>query len=135
LLPLALGVACVLLAACGPPEAEDDFYTLEDTRECLSEAGFRITTDPDELGFITATATGGGLRAYVQGGGGNSLTIAFGNTPEEAQQMVTAFENAARTRQQRRRLRTLMEGQGNSVLVWISEPTEAQRELVRGCLE
>jgi hypothetical protein len=134
ILVLALAAAA-LLAACGPAQGPpDDFYEVEPTSDCLKDAGFRITTDPAEIGFITETAQGGGFRAYYPGEK-NSLTIAFGTTKEEAQQIVTAFQAQARTRQERRRLRTLLEGQGNAVLVWISEPTEADREVVRGCLK
>jgi hypothetical protein len=133
-LPLALGLVA-LLAACGPTQGPpDDFYEVEPTRKCLADAGFRVTTDPDEIGFITLTAPAGGFRAYHPGGD-NSLTIAFGNTKEEAQQIVRAFQAQARTRQERRRLRTLLEGQGNAVLVWISEPSDEDREVVRGCLK
>jgi len=133
-LPLALGLVA-LLAACGPTQGPpDDFYEVEPTRECLKDAGFRITTDPAEIGLITETAGGGGFRAYYPGGK-NSLTIAFGNTKEEAQQIVAAFQAQARTEQQRRRLRTLLEGQGNAVLVWISEPGDDDRDVVRNCLK
>jgi hypothetical protein len=132
--PLALGLVA-LLAACGPTQGPpDDFYEVQPTRDCLDEAGFRITTNSREVGLITETASGGGFRAYHPGEK-NSLTIAFGSTKEEAQQIVRAFQAQARTEQQRRRLRTLLEGQGNAVLVWISEPTEADREVVRGCLK
>ena len=134
-LPLALGLVA-LVAACGPTQGPpDDFYEVAPTRECLEDEGFRITTSLKEVGFITWTAPAGGFRAYLPEGGRNSLTIAFGNTKEEAQRMVTAFRAQARTEQQRRRLRSLLEGQGNSVLVWISEPTLEQQELVRGCLK
>jgi hypothetical protein len=133
-LPLALGLV-VLLAACGPTQGPpDDFYEIEPTRACLEDGGFRITTNSREVGLITETASGGGFRAY-QAGDKNSLTIAFGSTKEEAQQIVRAFQAQSRTEQQRRRLRTLLEGQGNAVLVWISEPTEDERELVRSCLK
>jgi hypothetical protein len=133
-LPLALGLV-VLLAACGPTQGPpDDFYEVEPTRDCLEDGGFRITTNSREVGLITETASGGGFRAY-HAGNKNSLTIAFGNTKEEAQQIVRAFQAQSRTEQQRRRLRTLLEGQGNAVLVWISEPTEDERELVRSCLK
>jgi hypothetical protein len=132
--PLALGLVA-LLAACGPTQGPpDDFYELDPTRACLEDAGFRITTDPDQVGLITLTAPAGGFLA-VYPGGKNRLTIAFGNTREEAQQMVRAFQAQATTQQQRRRLRTLLEGQGNTVLVWISEPSDDDRELVRGCLK
>lgn len=124
-----------LVAACGPTQGPpDDFYELEPTRDCLQDAGFRITTESREIGLITETAGGGGFRAYYPGGK-NSLTIAFGNTKEEAQRIVTAFRAQARSEQERRRLRSLLEGQGNAVLVWISEPTEPDREVVRGCLK
>ena len=133
-LSLGLGVVA-LVVACGPTEgAPDDFYGVQPTRDCLKDAGFRITTDPDEVGLITLAAPAGGFLA-VYPGGANRLTIAFGNTKEEAQQIVRAFQAQAQTPQERRRLRSLLEGQGNAVLVWISEPTDADRELVRGCLK
>jgi hypothetical protein len=131
---LALGLVA-FLAACGPAQGPpDDFYEVDPTRECLEDAGFRISTDPDEVGLITFSAPAGGFRAYLPGEK-NSLTIAFGNTNEEAQQMVRGFQAQAQTSQQRRRLRSLLEGQGNAVLVWISEPSLADQELVRGCLK
>ncbi len=131
---LTLGLVA-LLAACGPTQGPpDDFYEVEPTRDCLKEAGFRISEDPADVGLITFAAPAGGFLA-VYPGGKNRLTIAFGNTREEAQQIVRAFQAQATTAQQKRRLRTLLEGQGNAVLVWINEPTEADRELVRGCLE
>jgi hypothetical protein len=128
-------VLVALVAACGPTEAApDDFYEVGATRECLEDEGFRVTTDPMEVGFITDSAPGGGFRAYLPGNE-NSLTIAFGNTKEEAQQMVRAFQATQRTRHGRRRLRSLLEGQGNAVLLWISEPRVEDQELVRGCLK
>jgi hypothetical protein len=131
---LALGLVG-LLAACGPAQGPpDDFYEVGSTRDCLKDAGFRITTSQKEVGFITWTAPAGGFRAYVPRGR-KSLTIAFGNTKEEAQQMVRAFQAQARTSRERRRLRSLLEGQGNAVLVWITEPTLEEQELVRGCLK
>ena len=131
---LALGLVA-LLAACGPTQGPpDDFYEVDATRECLEDAGFRISEDPADVGLITFAAPGGGFLA-VYPGGRNRLTIAFGTTKEEAQRIVRAFQAQATTLQQRRRLRTLLEGQGNAVLVWISEPTEADREVVRDCLK
>ncbi|MDQ3822803.1 MAG: hypothetical protein M3321_06135 [Actinomycetota bacterium] len=131
---LTLGLVA-LVAACGPTQGPpDDFYEVDATRECLEDAGFRITTSAREVGFITWTAPAGGFRAYLPEDR-NSLTIAFGNTKEEAQRMVKAFQAQARTRQERRRLRSLLEGQGNTVLVWISEPTLEEAETVRGCLK
>jgi hypothetical protein len=125
----------LVLAACGPTSgAPDDFYEVDPTRDCLKDAGFRISTAPADVGFITETAPAGGFRAYLPGDK-NSLTIAFGNTKEEAQQMVRAFQAQAHTRHERRRLRSLLEGQGNAVLVWISEPRLQDAELVRGCLK
>jgi hypothetical protein len=131
---LALGLVA-LLAGCGPTQGPpDDFYEVDATRECLEDAGFRISEAPADVGLITLAAPGGGFLA-VYPGGKNRLTIAFGTTKEEAQQIVRAFQAQATTLQQRRRLRTLLEGQGNAVLVWISEPTEADREVVRDCLK
>jgi hypothetical protein len=132
--PLSLALV-VLLAACGPAQGPpDDFYEVGATRDCLKDAGFTISTKPEDVGLITLAAPGGGFLA-VYPGGKNRLTIAFGNTKEEAQRIVQAFQAQAQTEQQRRRLRTLLEGQGNSVLVWISEPTEEDREVVRNCLK
>jgi hypothetical protein len=132
-LPLAVGL--VLLAGCGATSGPaDDFYEAEPTRDCLKDAGFRISTTPKDVGFITETAPAGGFRAFLPDNT-NSLTIAFGNTNEEAQQMVRAFQAQAHTRHERRRLRSLMEGQGNAVLVWISEPRLKDAELVRNCLK
>jgi hypothetical protein len=81
-LPLALGLVAVL-AACGPTQGPpDDFYEAQPTRECLEDAGFRVTTDPDEIGLITLTAPAGGFRAYYPGGANSLERGGPGNRPQ-----------------------------------------------------
>jgi hypothetical protein len=131
LLP-ALGVVC-LLTACGPPApATPNHFTVDATRKCLKTAGLRVSTDPKDLGFITATAPAGGLRAYLVD---NSLTIAYADDEQGAIQIASAFRRVLKTARERKRLNSLLDRTGNAVVVWISEPRLQDIALIRGCLK
>jgi hypothetical protein len=127
----ALG-AVLLLAACGPPPAATpNHFTAKATRDCLEKAGAQISTDPEKVGFITLAAPAGGFYAQLPD---NSLTIAYGNDEQEALQIARGFQEQMTTPQQRRRLRSLLERTGNAVVVWITEPTLKEIELIHSCL-
>jgi hypothetical protein len=131
LLP-ALGVVC-LLTACGPPApATPNHFTADATRKCLKSAGLGVSTNPKDLGGITAAAPAGGLRVYLVN---NSLTIAYADDEQGAIQIANGFRRVATTPHERKRLNSLLERTGNAVVVWISEPRLQDVELIRGCLK
>jgi hypothetical protein len=130
---LPLLAATLALAACGPPaRPRDDVYSFEDTKACLEDAGARISTKPELLGPLTEAAPGGGMYVFLEDG--TTLTIAFGNTKAEAQRIADGFRQVPRTSRERKRLKSLLQPEGNAVLLWIVEPKPAEVELVRNCL-
>ena len=130
-LPLAL-VAVLCMAACGPPKAgTPGHYTLDPTAECLKKIGLEVAKNPADLDFVTGTAPAGALRSARDG---KRFSIAFGNDEDDAQILVKGYERAAPKRA-RRRLRSLLDREGNAVIYWQTEPNAEQSTAVRSCLK
>ena len=90
-----IGVGILLtLAGCGGQTT----YTLQPTKTCLLQRGFRTG---GKLDFVATTATGGAFLAHL---GDNFVTVAFGdnlerrNRPRERMAAVRAPERQARAR-------------------------------------
>jgi hypothetical protein len=131
-LPLAL-VAVLCLAGCGPPKAgTPGHYTLDPTAECLKKIGLDVAKNPADLDFVTDTAPAGALRSARDG---KRFYIAFGNNEADAIILVEGYRRAAPTRHARRRLRSLLDREGNAVIYWQTEPNAAQSTAVRSCLK
>ena len=131
-LPLAL-VALLCLAGCGPPKAgTPGHYTLDATAKCLKQVGLEVAKNPADLDFVTATAPAGALESARDG---KRFSIGFGNDEEDATILVKGYERAAPTKQARRRLRSLLDREGNAVVYWQTEPTADQATVVRSCLK
>jgi hypothetical protein len=129
--PIALGAALAALAAgCGSGSARA--YTATGSVKCLTAKGFtHATTDPLKVGFIAGVAENGGILAVAPGG--NTLTIAFAESPSDA----VATEKAFRARASpfyRRHMSDIMESQRNAVLVWTTAPSQALLGTALGCL-
>jgi hypothetical protein len=131
-LPLAL-VALLCLAGCGPPKARTPgHYTLDPTAKCLQDTGLDVAKNPSDLDFVTNTAPAGALRSARDG---KQFTIAFGNDEADATILVKGYERSALTKQAQRRLRSLLDREGNAVIYWHTEPNAAQATAVRSCLK
>ena len=123
-----LALLALALAASGCGAAADEPYTLEKTRKCLERAqGFEVRGEPrDDL--IATAATGGSLRAFVPG---NNVTIAVGETEQEARNMVRGYRQFSK----RRSIRDILSRHRNAVVLWVVSPTPAQQQTVVGCLK
>jgi hypothetical protein len=130
-LPPAL-VVLLCLAGCGPPKAEKPgHYTLKPTAACLKRSGLKVAQGPKAVDFISATAPAGAFRSARDGKG---FTVAFGNTEEDAIILVKGYERVAKPKA-KKRLHSLLDREGNAVVYWATEPTAAQSEAVRSCLQ
>ena len=130
--PLAALVAVLCLAGCGPPKARTPgHYSLKPTAACLKKAGLHVAVDPPSLDFVTSSAPEGALASARDG---KVFTIAFGNTQDDANILVAGYRRSASNKLERRRLRSLLDLEGNAVIYWHTEPTASEAEGVRGCL-
>jgi hypothetical protein len=131
---LLLALAAALcFAGCGPPKARTPgIYTLDATKNCLTKAGLRVAANPPDLDFIAASAPNGALRSRKDG---KRFTIAFGNTRDDSDLLVKGYLRSAKTAHERKRLNSLLDLEGNALVLWDTEPTAAEKDFVRGCLE
>jgi hypothetical protein len=130
--PLAALVAVLCLAGCGPPKATTPgHYTLKPTAACLRKAGLHVAVNPPSLDFVTSSAPAGALGSSRDG---KIFTIAFGNTQDDANILVAGYRRSASNKLERRRLRSLLDLEGNAVIYWHTEPTAPEADAVRGCL-
>ena len=130
--PLAALVAVLCLAGCGPPKATTPgHYTLKPTAACLRKAGLHVAVNPPSLDFVTSSAPAGALGSSRDG---KIFTIAFGNTQDDANILVAGYRRSASNKLERRRLRSLLDLEGNAVIYWHTEPTAREADAVRGCL-
>jgi hypothetical protein len=130
--PLAALAAALCLAGCGPPKAvTPGHYTLKPTAACLRKAGLRVAVNPSSLDFVTSSAPAGALSSARDG---KVFTIAFGNTQDDANILVKGYRRSASRPVDRRRLRSLLDLEGNTVVYWHTEPTAPEADAVRGCL-
>lgn len=126
-------VAPLALAGCGPPKGHaPGVYSLGATKKCLTKAGSRVVSGAAPGDFVSESAPNGALRSSRDGKG---FTIAFGNTRDDADLLERGYLRSARTPFQRKRLRSLLDLEGNSVVYWQTEPTAAEKDFVRGCLQ
>lgn len=126
---VVLLAVALLVAGCG--NSEPSVYKAEPTAKCLRGNGFRVTTDPTKVGVIAAAAPNGGLRAFEPG---NALTIAFGESSDDALGIQRAFRRFAPKRL-RPNIDDVMRVQKNAVLLWTVTPPVDEMNKVFGCLE
>lgn len=119
----------LLLAGCG--DSEPSVYKAEATANCLRGNGFRVTMEPMEIGVVAAAAPNGGLRAFEPG---NALTIAFGESSDDALGIQRAFRRFA-PKSLRPNIDDVMRVQKNAVLLWTVTPPLDEMNKVFGCLK
>jgi hypothetical protein len=124
LVPL-LAVAVVLLAGCGGSSGPS-IYTAAKTRSCLRDAKVRVGPATD---FVASTATGGSLKAQLQG---NFVTVAFGATQSDANNIQEAYTRFAARNVG---VSDVLREQSNAVMLWHEHPSDADVALVTGCLK
>ena len=128
---MLIGVAVAALLLCAQVVAglvreavSDEPSRLELVQTCLTERSTpfeSVSGDP-----IAESATRGSLRTSVEG---NSVTVALGESEDDAQRLYQAYADVAPpdvigTRLDRRR---------KVVFLWDTEPTSSQREFMYLC--
>jgi hypothetical protein len=116
----------LVLSACGGGGGAKT-YTLASTKSCLVKKGARLG---GKLDFVAETATGGALISRLSD---NFVTIAFGQTLTDGQQLELAYERFA-FQNVRSGLADILRRYGNAVTLWHAHPSDSDLSLVVGCL-
>ena len=116
-------VAAILLAGCGKNTPS---YTLGKTSDCLTKKGVRLG---GTLDFVATTATGGAVRARLPH---NALTLVFGSTPNDANNINAAYH---RFHASNVGIDDVLRQQNNAVMLWQAHPADTDLALVTGCLK
>jgi hypothetical protein len=123
-----VGLALVL-AGCG--ETEPSVYKPGPTATCLRGDGYRVTTDPAQLGLVERSAENGGLIAFEPG---NAVRIAFGANSDDAIGIEAGFRRFV-SKKLRRHISDVMRTQKNAVFLWTITPPIEELNKVYGCLK
>jgi hypothetical protein len=121
--------AGLFLAGCS--SGEPSTFKAGPTATCLKGNGYSVTTDATRVGVIAANAPNGGLLANEPG---NALTIAFGESSDDAIQIAAAFKEFAPKKLQPH-ITDVMRTQKNAVLLWTVTPPQAELNKVFACLK
>jgi len=115
-------------AACGGGKSTT-IYTKPATSACLTKAGLKVLPVSNASDFVANSATGGALRVKPHG---NEVTVSFGLTLEDANNIDQAYErfHAANVG-----LPDVLKTQNNAVMLWHVHPSDADIALVTGCLK
>ena len=122
---------CVLVTGCGVRNSKP--FTAKGTAGCLKDHAFtRVTTNPALVGFIAGFAENGGIRAASPSG--NSLTIAFTDSPDTVNSTEDAFRAHA-PKSLRSHMSDIMMTNRNAVLVWTITPKPDELDSAQRCLK
>ena len=129
-LGITISIAALLFLA-GCSSGEPSTFKAGPTAKCLGGNGYSVTTDDAQVGIIAANAPNGGLRANEPG---NALTIAFGQSSDDAIQIAAAFKKFA-PKKLKPHIDDVMRTQKNAVLLWTVTPPQAELNKVFACLK
>jgi hypothetical protein len=129
-LPICFLVSLVVLAAgCN---TEPSVYKAEPTAKCLrKKLGYRVVTDPAQLGVVEGHAANGGLIAFHPG---NAVRIAFGENSDAATGIEHGFRLFA-PKKLRPHITDVMRTQKNTVFLWTVTPPQEEINAVYACLK
>lgn len=118
-------VLSLLLAVAGCGPAREPTYTAAKTKPCLVDKGASVG---GQLDFVASTATGGAFHVRLPD---NQLTIAFGETVDDAMQIEKAY---FRFHAQNVGIEDILHRRSNAVMLWKEHPEEHDLDVVEACL-
>ena len=105
---------------------------MKPTAACLRKSGLHVAVNSPSLDFVSGSAPAGALSSVRDR---KAFIIAFGNTQDDANILVAGYRRSASNKLERRRLKSLLDLEGNAVIYWQTEPTVSQATAVRSCLK
>jgi hypothetical protein len=120
-------LSALVLAAAGCGKGGDSLYTRQATSACLVKQGLAPKAVGDD--FVASSATGGAFRVAVSG---NSVTVSFGETLDDASNLDQAYR---RFHAKNVGIDDILRVQQNAVMLWRSHPEDTQLATVTDCLQ
>ena len=101
-------------------------YSLGKTRTCLASQPVRLG---GTLDFVASTSTGGAVKIHTKD---NFVTLVLGRTVADADNVAAAYRRFAA---QNVGVNDVLDENQNAVLLWHIHPSQADVDLVTGCLK
>lgn len=127
---LLVALVAFVAAGCGGGSATTDVYTRADTKQCIEETLDVHSFPPVGDDFVASTASNGALRGVRVGD--NAVTILFGQSPEEANNLADAYR---RFRARNVGIEDVLRTSNNAVLLWQNHPSATDESNIAGCLK
>jgi hypothetical protein len=127
-LSLPVLAALALLAGCSRGAEADEPFRLVPTRDCLREAGLRVS-GPPRSDFVASTASGGALRVTFAD---IRTTLTFGEDDAEAARTEQAYRRFA---PRRLPIDDVLRRNRNVVQLWEFSPTIDHQDTMNRCLK
>jgi hypothetical protein len=125
---LLLLALAVLAAGC---DTEPAVYKAEPTAKCLRGKGYRVTTDPAQLGIVERNAANGGLIASRPG---NAFRVAFAENSDASRGLEHAYRVFA-PKAVRPHITDVLRTEKNAVFRWTVTPSQEEINEVFACLK
>jgi len=113
-----------LAAGCGATSVQ--LFTLQKTTACLKTQPVRLG---GPLDFVATTATGGAVKVHTKD---NFLTVVFGATVSDADNIAAAYRRFAAKNVG---VNDVLDQDGNAVTLWHTHWSQADLNLITGCLK
>ena len=117
-------VLAAVAAGCGAASAH--LFTLQKTTACLKAQPVRLG---GTLDFVATTATGGAVKVHTKD---NFLTVVFGATTSDADNIAAAYRRFAAKNVG---VNDVLDQDGNAVTLWHTHWSQADLNLITGCLK
>jgi hypothetical protein len=117
-------VLAALVAGCGGSSSHN--YSLGKTSACLQTKPVRLG---GPLDFVASTATGGAVKVHTSG---NFLTLVFGKTVDDANNIADAYRRFAANNVG---INDVLNQNQNAVMLWHTHWSQPDLDLVTGCLK
>ena len=127
---LLVALVAFLAAGCGGGSTAADLYTRAATKQCIEQTLDVLSFPPGGDDFVASTASNGALRGVRVGD--NAVTILFGQSGEEANNLADAYR---RFRARNVGIEDVLRTSNNVVLLWQNHPSATDESNIGGCLK
>lgn len=127
---LLVALVAFLAAGCGGGSTAADLYARSATKKCFVQTLRIHSFAPVGDDFVASTASRGALRVRL--GDSNAVTILFGESADEANNLADAYR---RFRAKNVGIEDVLRTKTNATLLWQLHPTATDESTVDSCLK